>query len=138
MSTYKYVSLRDCPHEFIITIGGGVKRDRTRIERIINWFKPVSTDYELFFSLNYEKWKELDSKGLTLTYCIHFDDINTSMEDIAIALQQQPSKSQARKNGWSGPIPDGYSEFKRKFHKFYILKLPISTNDLVDGLPSQK
>ena len=38
-------------------------------------------------------------------------------------MDQMPSNSQARKNGWSGEIPHGYSELKRKHHRFYILKM---------------
>lgn len=106
MSTFDWKSLRDIPHEFIITIGSGV----------------LPSDLELFFSFNLVEWKELDKQGITLTHYIHFDD-DIQMEDLAVALEHMPSKNQARKNNWGGPIPDGYSEFKRKFHRFYILKL---------------
>jgi hypothetical protein len=39
-----------------------------------------------------------------------------------------PSKGQARKNGYNGVIPIGYTEVKKKFHKFYILNLDKSFN----------
>jgi hypothetical protein len=86
-------------------------------------FWPVSTDYELFFSLNYKEWKKKDIAGVTFIHVQHFDNVNMTMEDLAVALQQMPSKGQARKNGWTGPIPSGYSEFKKKFHHFAILKM---------------
>lgn len=37
--------------------------------------------------------------------------------EMAVALNIFPSKGQARKNGWSGPIPEGYGErhYKRVF-----------------------
>lgn len=123
MSSYKYIQLRDCPHEFIITIGGGIKLERTWWEKLIHPVSPKSTDLELFFQFDIKEWKELDVKGLTLVHYRHFDSADITMEDLAVALEQLPSKSQARKNGWAGPIPDGYSEFKRKFHKFYLLKI---------------
>ena len=45
------------------------------------------------------------------------------MADLATALEHMPSKGQARKNGWDGQTEEGYSEFKKKFHRFYVLKL---------------
>lgn len=35
------------------------------------------------------------------------DDWN--MEDVVVNLGKFPSKSQARKNGWTGPIPEGFN-----------------------------
>jgi hypothetical protein len=44
----------------------------------------------------------------------HFDD-ETNLEHIAVKLGVFDSLTQARKNGWSGPIPPGFSS--RKFQK---------------------
>ena len=101
-----FVSLRDIPHEFIITIGDFV----------------LPTDLELFFSFNKKRWEYKYVKGLSCTYYHHFNK-DITMAELAVKLDQMPSKGQARKNGWDNVIPEGYSEFKRKFHKFYILKL---------------
>lgn len=39
--------------------------------------------------------------------------------DMAVALKLFPSKGQARKNGWSGPIPPGYGE--RRYKKLFAV-----------------
>ena len=45
--------------------------------------------------------------------------------DIAIGLGVFQSKTQARKNGWSGEIPDGYSERVTKKHgTIFVYKIP--------------
>lgn len=96
-----FVSFRDTPHEFIITIGA---------------IKPG--DLQLFFGQS-----EFPQDGQSRTHHFHFEQAIT-WEDLAAFLQIQPSKSQARKNGWNGPIPWGYSELhKKKLTHFYILNL---------------
>lgn len=106
MNKFSWKSLRDIPHEFIITIGDGVR----------------SSDLMLFFDFDIGWWVNLDPKKDTcLIHYQHFDSIR--LPELAVALDQMPSNSQAIKNGWNKEIPEGYSEFKRKFHKFYILKI---------------
>lgn len=95
-----FVSFRDTPHEFIITIGA-----------------LREGDLQLFFGQS-----EFPDDGQTRTRHFHFDR-SILWEDLAVFLGMQPSKSQARKNGWGGPIEWGYSEHKRKFSRFYILNL---------------
>lgn len=99
----KWSSLRDIPHEFVITMGKGIE----------------PTDLMLFFDVDPSK---LDPQ-ISLTHVRHFEQTIT-WEQLAIELDQMPSKTEARKNGWNGQIPIGYSEMKRKFHRFYILNLP--------------
>ena len=125
MSTFKFISMRDIPGEVVITIGGGIKLSRTKWENLIYRFYPVSTDLELFFGLDKE-WERLTKMGCSFTTHRHFDNVDMTWEDLAVALEFMPSKSQARKNGWAGPIEMGYSETKRKLHRFYILKLDIN------------
>ncbi len=135
MSTFKFIALRDVPHEICITIGGGVKLSRTKWEKIVNLVYPRSTDLELFFGLD-KRWEDMTKRGVTFTVHRHFDDINTTWEEIAAKLELMPSKSQARKNGWTGSIPSGYSEMKRKNTKFFILKLDtdMTREDLLNEL----
>lgn len=110
----KWVPHRDIPHEFFIIMGSEI----------------LNTDFELFF----QESREFDS-NIQLKYVYHSDKVLT-MEDLCVLLDFQPSKSQARSNGWSGLIPEGYSEFKKKcnydgwfaWHKFYILNLPNGIN----------
>lgn len=105
MSNSKFISLRDIPHEFIITMGEGIHEN----------------DLRLFFD-----FKPSDIiEGISLVHYAHFDK-ELTFEELAVILEQQPSKGQARKNGWLGKIPQGYTEIKRKFHKFYILNLDSS------------
>jgi hypothetical protein len=96
-----FISFRDSPHEFIITIGA-----------------LREGDLQLFFGQS-----EFPQDGQSRTVHFHFDTTQT-WEDLAAFLRLQPSKSQARKNGWSGPIPWGYSELHKKaWQHFYILNL---------------
>lgn len=95
-----WISFRDSPHEFIITIG-----------------QLKENDLQLFFGQS-----EFPKDGQSRTVYFHFETAPT-WEDLAVFLQLQPSKSQARKNGWTGPIPWGYSELRRKVSFFYILNL---------------
>lgn len=50
-----------------------------------------------------------------------------TMEDLMVEAGKFPSRGQARKNGWGGPIPFGYSHIKVGSGKnrtdFYILNL---------------
>ena len=98
---FNWKTLRDIPHHFHITMGSGIQKN----------------DDELFFGPIVKR-----DPNISLDHYQHFDDVLT-YDQLAVALDQMPSNSQARKNGWSGEIPEGYSEFKRKFHRFYILKL---------------
>ena len=50
---------------------------------------------------------------------------NFNMEDIAVALGKFPSKTQARKNGWGGEIPQGFKEHKIGKTKFWTF-VPIA------------
>lgn len=95
-----YISFRDSPHQFVITIGAIEPGD------LILFFQQ-----EVFLE---------DSR----TVHFHFDELQT-WEDMAVFLQLQPSKSQARKNGWTGAIPWGYSELHRKLSWFYVLNLEL-------------
>jgi hypothetical protein len=105
---FQFILLRDVPHEFIITMGEGVK----------------DSDLELFFSFNPQR----DIiEGISCVKYLHFDNAIT-WEDLASILELMPSKGQARKNGYNGTIPIGYTEVKKKFHKFYILNLDKSFN----------
>lgn len=128
MSTFKFIALRDIPHEFIITMGPGVRLPKKRniIQRVIFFFTKEKDDLELFFGFVEKRDVKLCSccgKRCDFTHVVHFDK-PISYEELAVALEQQPSKGEARKNGWKGPIPEGYTEFKRKYHRFYILNLP--------------
>ena len=99
----KWSTLRDIPHEFFITIGKGIEPN----------------DLKLFFDLDVSKIVP----GISLIHVAHFDE-SIKFEELAIALDQMPSKSEARKNKWEGAVPFGYTEIKRKYHRFYILHLP--------------
>jgi len=81
VNKFKFITLRDIPHEFIITVGDHV------------WL----SDLGLFFDFNLSEWSELDQRGLTLTHYRHFPG-DITLEDLAVALQMMPSKGQARKN----------------------------------------
>lgn len=105
--SFQHIYLRDVPHEFIITAGSGV----------------LPSDLSLFFDFNLDWWHHAEVKGLTLMHYQHFDTDQLTWEELAVALQLMPSKGQARKNGWSGSVPFGYIELKRKFHRFHILNL---------------
>lgn len=108
-----FISFRDTPHEFIITIGA-----------------LKAGDLQLFFGQS-----EFPVDGQSRTVHLHFDQ-EITWEDLAAFLQLQPSKSQARKNGWNGPIPWGYSELRRKVSFLYILNLGSNhpkTKELNDG-----
>lgn len=105
--SFQHIYLRDVPHEFIITAGSWV----------------IPTDLDLFFDFNATQWHFDDVAGMTLTHHQHFDTDHLTWEGLAASLHLMPSKGQARKNGWSGPVPFGYSELRRKFHRFYVLNL---------------
>lgn len=98
-----WISLRDIPHEFIITMGNGIE----------------PSDLKLFFDIELSKINPL----ISCTHIRHFDH-PIMWEQLAIELEQMPSKTEARKNNWNGKIPEGYTEHKRKFHRIYILNLP--------------
>lgn len=51
----------------------------------------------------------------------------TTLADLVVTLGLMPSKGQARKNGWGGPIPDGFSEhrFGKKRVAITILKILV-------------
>lgn len=101
-----FVSFRDSPYEFCITMGS---------------LQPG--DLQLFFGQS-----EFDNAN-SRTVHFHFEKAIT-WEELAVFLQLQPSKSQARKNGWNGPIPWGYSELHRKtWQHFYILNLDPNLED---------
>lgn len=104
---FEFIRLRDIPHEFIITMGEGI----------------LPTDLQLFFQFKHEDI----IPGISLVHYLHFDQ-EISYEDLSVIINHMPSKGQARKNGWNGKIPQGYTEFKKKFHKFYILNLNSSFN----------
>lgn len=108
-----FIAFRDSPHEFIVTIGA---------------VQPG--DLQLFFGQS-----EFPVDGQSRTRHLHFDTL-LNWEDLAVHLRLQPSKSQARKNGWAGQIPWGYSELRRKVSFFYILNLDPSyalTKELNNG-----
>lgn len=59
---------------------------------------------------------------------IQIDD-NTKLEDIlVIHLKKFPSKTQCRKAGWNGPIPDGFKEWRISKTFFWTYK-PISWDE---------
>lgn len=104
----KFISERDIPHEFYITIGKGIKE----------------SDNELFF--NFDKERDY-VEGISRIYFNHIsNDSEITYEDLSVIIGHQPSKSQARKNGWSGKVPKGFSEFVRGKHSFNILNLDES------------
>lgn len=45
-----------------------------------------------------------------------FDDDCLDWTDVAVHCKFFPSKGQARKNGWEGPVPRGFGQ--RKFGKY--------------------
>lgn len=45
------------------------------------------------------------------------------MEDVLVALGKFPSKGQARKNGWTGPIPDGFNVWQVGKDQFVTLNM---------------
>lgn len=51
---------------------------------------------------------------------IRFDSDET-MANLLVRWGKFPSLSQARKNGWDKPIPEGYSEWKIGKSRFWIL-----------------
>lgn len=48
---------------------------------------------------------------------------DSAMEDILVLLGKFPSKGQARKAGWSGPIPDGFNVWQVGKDQFVTLKM---------------
>lgn len=75
------------------------------------------TDLELFFG-------PIDSALGSRTIHFHFEEPQT-WADLAAFLKLQPSKTQARKNGWTETPPWGYSELhKKSWQRFYVLNLP--------------
>lgn len=58
---------------------------------------------------------------------IEFDPDKWSMAHIMHRSGIFPSVSQARKNGWDRPIPDGYSQYtvgKRKLEVYILSRMP--------------
>lgn len=66
------------------------------IENFIHENNP-DTDRDLFFG------------PLTATDQFHVFDDTFRMDDIAVVAGLFPSKNQARKNGWAGDIPSGFT-----------------------------
>lgn len=52
----------------------------------------------------------------------HVDD-NATMEDVVVLLGKFPSKGQARKNGWTGPIPWGFNVWQIGKEQFVTLNM---------------
>lgn len=46
-----------------------------------------------------------------------------TMEEILVMLGKFPSKGQARKNGWSGPVPDGFNAWQIGKFQFVTLNM---------------
>lgn len=114
----KWSTLRDIPHEFIVTMGSGI----------------LPTDLKLFFDIDLSK---IDPQ-ISLTHVKHFEE-PISFDDLAVSLDLFPSKGEAKRNGWLGKIPQGYIQFTGKNNKgefefrkksgqfksmFFILNLP--------------
>jgi hypothetical protein len=52
-----------------------------------------------------------------------FVDDNATMEDVLFLMGKFSSKSQARKNGWTGPIPDGFNVWQSGKDQFVTLNM---------------
>lgn len=65
---------------------------------------------------------EFVDDGQTRSLHFHFDT-EIDFQTLWVFLKWFPSKGQAMKAGWKGPIPKGYSEFRKKYVDFYILNL---------------
>lgn len=59
----------------------------------------------------------------TLTEPITFIPNDATMEDILVLFGKFPSKGQARKNGWTGPVPDGFNVWQIGKEQFVTLKM---------------
>lgn len=51
-----------------------------------------------------------------------FIDDDSTMEDLLVLLGKFSSKSQARKNGWTGPVPNGFNVWQVGKEQFVTLK----------------
>lgn len=67
------------------------------------------SDKELFFGPLDENEKVIEFNSFS------------SLADIVVFIGKFPSLTQARKNGWDRPIPEGFSEHKIGKTKFWIL-----------------
>lgn len=48
---------------------------------------------------------------------------NATMETVVVLLGKFPSNGQARKNGWTGPIPDGFNVWQIGKEQFVTLNM---------------
>lgn len=48
---------------------------------------------------------------------------DATMETVVVALGKFPSNGQARKNGWTGPIPDGFNVWQIGKEQFVTLNM---------------
>ncbi|NBW57220.1 hypothetical protein EBR43_05440 [bacterium] len=62
------------------------------------------------FNLPRSDWLDFDPDDSIII------ESNWTMANLAVIMELFPSVSQAKKNGWAGPIPHGYTE-KRKIGK---------------------
>lgn len=77
-----------------------------------------------------------------LEYLLFKDDplniipYETKLEDIVVMVEFMPSKNQARKNGYSGEIKEGFGEYEfgkgKKYKNVFIHKVPKSTFSFID------
>lgn len=58
-------------------------------------------------------------KGETVYDLVH----GSTMDDVVVALGKFPSKGQARKNGWSGPVPSGFNMWQIGKDQFCTLDM---------------
>lgn len=101
-------ALRDIPMHIHISIGYGVE----------------PTDIKLVFGFTEKEHRAWDREAIKFSHYRHVNNVYT-YEQLAVLLDFQPSITNAKKNGWKGGIPDGYTEFKRGRSLFYIWKQSI-------------
>lgn len=52
-----------------------------------------------------------------------------TMEEILVAFGKFASKSQARKNGWAGPVPEGFNAWQIGKEQFVTLNMKDDVNE---------
>lgn len=89
-----------------------------------NW-NPVCPNFIMYGTSHQDIEHYITLEGCTdeelkNTHMIYAD---TTMEDILVTLGKFPSKGQARKNGWSGPVPSGFNMWQIGKFQFCTLDM---------------
>lgn len=94
--------LRDQPLEIHITVGD-----------------LLDGDLQLFFGQ-----PSFPDDGQSRSLHFHFPE-KIDWQTLGLFLKWFPSKSQAMKAGWNGPLPQGYSEHRKKLIRLYVLNFAV-------------